>query len=56
MSSGHIDPALIAGIGVDGQSWSCIPVDAEGDVLANTPIWLDHRGEDICRRLSERVD
>ena len=28
----------IAGIGIDGQSWSAIPVDKNGEVLANTPI------------------
>ncbi len=26
----------IAGIGIDGQSWSAIPIDREGNVLANT--------------------
>ena len=30
----------IAGIGIDGQSWSAIPVDKNGEVLANTPIWM----------------
>ena len=30
----------IAGIGIDGQSWSAIPIDREGNVLANTPIWM----------------
>lgn len=38
----------IAGIGVDGQSWSAIPVDKEGEVLAKTPIWMDTRSRDIC--------
>lgn len=56
LSSGAVDAAQIAGIGVDGQSWSCIPVDAAGEVLANNPIWLDTRSEAVCRRLAERVD
>ena len=38
-----IDPARVRGIGVDGQSWSAIPVDGSGQVLARTPIWLDSR-------------
>lgn len=49
------DPGEIAGIGVDGQSWSAIPVDKAGDPLANTPIWMDTRAEEICRELRERI-
>lgn len=49
------DPRQIAGIGVDGQSWSAIPVDETGKPLANTPIWMDTRAEDICRELRERI-
>ena len=44
-----IDPTEIAGIGVDGQSWSVIALDAEGNVLCPTPIWTDTRSEEICR-------
>lgn len=44
----------IVGIGVDGQSWSCIPVDEEGRVLTNSPIWNDTRAAGICQELSER--
>ena len=40
----------IAGIGIDGQSWSSIPVGKDGEVLANTPIWMDTRAADICER------
>ena len=50
-----IPPAEIAGIGVDGQSWSAIAVDAKGQVLANTPIWMDTRAEECCRDLRERI-
>ena len=50
MTAGNgIDPAEIAGIGVDGQSWSAIALDAEGKVLCPTPIWTDTRSEEICR-------
>ena len=41
----------IAGIGIDGQSWSAIAVDADGQVLAPTPIWTDTRSGDICDEL-----
>lgn len=46
-----IDPADIAGVGTDGQSWSAIAVDEDGKCLMNTPIWMDTRSEDICREL-----
>ena len=50
MTAGNgINPAEIAGIGVDGQSWSAIALDAEGKVLCPTPIWTDTRSEEICR-------
>lgn len=43
----------ICGIGVDGQSWSAIPVDREGKVLYRTPIWMDTRARDICDRVKQ---
>lgn len=45
----------ICGIGVDGQSWSAIPVDREGHALYRTPIWMDTRARDICDRVKEQV-
>lgn len=48
-------PEQIAGIGVDGQSWSAIPVDRTGKPLANTPIWMDGRATDICEDLNHRI-
>ena len=50
-----INPAGIAGIGVDGQSWSAIALDAAGEVLCPTPIWTDTRGAEICRETAERL-
>lgn len=50
-----IDVNRIAGIGLDGQSWSAIPVDKEGNVLHNTPIWMDTRATDICKRATARI-
>lgn len=48
-------PEQIAGIGIDGQSWSCIPVDQAGECLARTPIWMDTRARDICERVRVEV-
>lgn len=50
-----ISPEEIAGIGIDGQSWSAIAIDKEGNVLTNTPIWMDTRAQDICDRLNQRL-
>ena len=50
-----VRPEEIAGIGIDGQSWSCIPVDKDGRVLHQTPIWIDTRADAICRREAERL-
>lgn len=50
-SSGLVTADDIAAIGIDGQSWSAIPVDKEGQVLAKTPIWMDTRSRDICDRV-----
>lgn len=45
----------ICGIGVDGQSWSAIPVDKDGKALDRTPIWMDTRARDICERVKAEV-
>ena len=55
ISDNGIDPAEIAGIGTDGQSWSAIALDREGNVLCPTPIWTDTRSEEICRETAERL-
>ena len=51
----EICPKEIAGIGIDGQSWSAIPIDTAGNVLANTPIWMDTRSAEICRELNNKI-
>ena len=53
--SSEINPKDIAAVGVDGQSWSAIAVDKNGQVLTNTPIWMDTRAEEICNRVNEQV-
>ncbi len=55
LAKSQISPTEIVGIGVDGQSWSAIPVDKEGNVLANTPIWMDTRAVEECRKLDETI-
>lgn len=55
LSIDKIDPNQIIGIGVDGQSWSAIPVDKSGNVLYNTPIWMDTRSNGIARKVVEKV-
>lgn len=51
----EVPPEEIAGIGIDGQSWSAIPVDKVGNVLANTPIWMDTRAAEICQELNGKI-
>ncbi len=55
IASSKINAKQIAGIGVDGQSWSAIPINAKGDVLNNTPIWMDTRASDICKETVTRL-
>ena len=55
LSTGGVDTNDIAGIGLDGQSWSAIPIDRKGNVLDNTPIWMDTRASDLCKNVTERV-
>ena len=50
-----VDSKQIAGVGIAGQSWSAIPVDKAGNVLHNTPIWMDTRSSDICTKTIQRV-
>lgn len=54
-ASGRIKAGDIAGIGVDGQSWSAIAIDKSGEVLANTPIWMDTRAQAICNRINQSL-
>ncbi|MFP3155562.1 xylulokinase [Lachnospiraceae bacterium ZAX-1] len=50
-----INAKEIAGIGVDGQSWSSVAIDKTGNVLVNTPIWMDTRASKICDRLNKQI-
>lgn len=55
LSQNSVNAELIAGIGVDGQSWSAIPVNSEGRPLYRTPIWMDTRARDICKKIKESI-
>ena len=50
-----VSPADICCVGVDGQSWSAIPVDGKGNALARTPIWMDTRARNICDAVKARL-
>ena len=54
LKDGNILSEEIAGIGIDGQSWSAIAVDKDGKVLTNTPIWMDTRAKEICEEFNEK--
>ncbi|CUX36106.1 xylulokinase [Clostridium sp. C105KSO13] len=54
-AKGKVMPEQVAGVGIDGQSWSAIPVDRQGNVLTNTPIWMDTRAADICEEMNEKI-
>lgn len=55
LSNDKVNASEIEGIGIDGQGWSAIPVDSQGNVLANTPIWMDTRADKLCKRIKEAV-
>ncbi len=55
LSQDGIEANAICGIGVDGQSWSAIPVDRAGNALYRTPIWMDTRARHICERVKAEV-
>jgi xylulokinase len=55
LASDGVSADAIAAIGVDGQSWSAIPVDKDGKVLDRTPIWMDTRARDICTKTKRFV-
>lgn len=55
LSQEGVNAEQIKGIGVDGQSWSAIPVDANGSVIHNTPIWMDTRARQLCESVKEKI-
>lgn len=55
ISDGNIKPSDISAVGVDGQSWSCVMTDKNGNPLANSPIWFDRRSSDECEYLDKLI-
>ena len=55
LEAGSIPAEAVAGVGIDGQSWSAIPIDKDGNVLCPTPIWMDTRAEALCRKVEAQV-
>ncbi len=55
IAKADIIPSQIRGIGIDGQGWSAIPVDREGNCLYNTPIWMDTRAKDIAGHVTNDI-
>ncbi len=55
LNKADINKNDIAGLGIAGQSWSAIPIDKNGNVLHNTPIWMDMRAKDICRKTIDKI-
>ncbi|MGI6200366.1 MAG: xylulokinase [Christensenellales bacterium] len=44
----QVAPGDIAAVGVDGQSWAAVLVDAAGECLGPTPIWMDTQAKALC--------
>ena len=55
LSEESVSAEQIKGIGVDGQSWSAIPVDENGSVLHNTPIWMDTRARHLYADVKKEI-
>ncbi len=55
LRSDGVSPDAVAGVGVDGQSWSAIPVNRGGEVLFRTPIWMDTRARELCEKTKEAL-
>ena len=55
LSEESVSAEQIKGIGVDGQSWSAIPVDENGSVLHNTPSWMDTRARHLCEKVKKEI-
>lgn len=55
LADSGVDAAEIAGVGIDGQSWSAIAVDKEGRVLTRNPIWMDTRAAALCQATETRI-
>lgn len=55
LAGAGINPADIVGVGVDGQSWAMVAIDASGAVLCPSPIWTDTRARGECDEMVRAV-
>lgn len=55
LHKGNIEPDEIKGIGIDGQSWSVIPIDKSGNVLFNNMIWMDRRSSKQSKEMLDKI-
>jgi len=55
LNKGKINPSTIAGIGIGGQSWCCLPVDKKGNPLHKAMIWMDRRASKQSQMALEEV-
>jgi xylulokinase len=52
---GKVHPADVVGVGVDGQSWSALPVSCDGRALRPTIIWFDRRAQQQAECMVQAV-
>ncbi|MFY9147598.1 MAG: FGGY-family carbohydrate kinase [Bacillota bacterium] len=55
IESERLDPNEVAAVGVDGLSWTCLPVDRKGRPLRPAMIWLDRRAEEQAQWMKKQV-
>lgn len=55
LEKNQIPASRIVAVGISGQSWSAVAIDRDGSVLCRTPIWMDTRAKDICRKYEQRI-
>ena len=55
ITRGNINPGDIKAVGIDGQSWSAIMLDKNGEIIFDNPIWMDTRSAEICEELKRSI-
>jgi len=55
LSENSINPSDIKSVGIDGQSWSAIMIDKNGEIIFDNPIWMDTRAAEICEEIKQSI-
>ena len=55
VTQGVVNAVDIKAVGIDGQSWSAIMIDKNGDILFDNPIWMDTRAAEICEQIKQSI-